>query len=180
MCWGCRLLQAIHKSVLKSEENLLYSPVVQLLHVLSELHSSGTLNGMKSICGTVICYTCYLWPAGNSVLKAYCSLLLMTLPGVTSLPRSVLLACISDFPSTWEALLTSCKIPEYHSSYKTSHLLPRNQILKFILCLLCFECGFTLEHEKCVTPIPPCSVPGLNLMSSCFSNKITIFCWLSF
>lgn len=155
MCWGCRLLQAIHKSVLKSEENLLYSPVVQLLHVLSELRSSGTLNGMKSICRTVICYTCYLWPAGNSVLKAYCSLLLMTLPGVTSLPCSVLLACISDFPSTWEVLLTSCKIPEYHSSYKTSHLPPRNQILKSILCLLFFECGFTLNMKSVSPPFLP-------------------------
>lgn len=33
---------------------------LQLLHVLMELCSSRTLNGMKSICGTVICYTCYL------------------------------------------------------------------------------------------------------------------------
>lgn len=65
MYWGCRLLQTIYKSLLKSDENLLHSRL-QLLHVLKELCSSRTLNGMKSICGTEICYTCYLWPAHNS------------------------------------------------------------------------------------------------------------------
>lgn len=49
MGWGCRLLQAIHKSVLKSEGSVLHSPVVQLLHILTELCSSEMLNGMKAL-----------------------------------------------------------------------------------------------------------------------------------
>lgn len=43
----------------------------------------------ESTCGTVICYTCYLWPAHNSLLKGYSSLLLITLTCGMSLLHSV-------------------------------------------------------------------------------------------
>lgn len=99
VCWGCLLSQAAHKSVPKSEGNLLHSPVAQSFHVLTELCSSGVLNGMKSTRGTTICYTRYLWPACNSLLKAYSSLCSWpSLPCGTSLLLSVYLHASWIFP----------------------------------------------------------------------------------
>lgn len=96
-----------------------------------------------------------------------------------SSPLCLLLACISDFPSTSKILLTRCKLSEYHGFYKMSHPLPRNQSLKIIPSFLFLECGYSLEHEKCVTFIPPCSVPGLNL-ESCLDALVTKLFFVGF
>lgn len=162
MCWGCRLLQAIHKSVLKSEGNLLHSPVVQLLLVLTELCSSRTLNGMKSTCGTVICYTRYLWPAHNSVLKAYSSLYSWS-SHAAQVFSALCFTCMhlwfSQYFKNVVDQMQNIRIPQFLQD--TSSPTKESESEDYPI----LSCGFTLEHEKCVIFIPPCSVPGLNLES---------------
>lgn len=99
-----------------------------------------------------------------------------------SSPLYVLFTCVSDFPSTSKKLCTRCKISEYHSSYKTSSPLLRNQESEYypILSLL----GVWLYPETwkmchlCSSLF--CSWSELRVISGCFSDKIIIFCWLSF
>lgn len=113
------------------------------LHVLMELCSSRMLNGKKSICRSVICYTCYyLWPAHNSCWRHRVHSYSRPFP-----VARVFVLCFTSmhyFPSTSKILLTRCKILEYHSSWKESHPSLRNLCQEIIPFFLCLECDFTL------------------------------------
>ena len=89
----------------------------------------------------------------------------------------VLLACISDFPSTSKILLTTSKISEYYSSYKTSYSLPKNRNLKIIPSIFLLRVWLCSgAWKKCHLPSSLfCSWSELRVMSGCFSDKIIIF-----
>lgn len=113
------------------------------LYVLMELCSSRTLNGMKSICTSVICYTCYyLWLAHNSCwrhrIHSY------SWPFLVAGVFVLCFTCMHYFPSTSKMLLTRCKILEYHCSWKASHPPVRNLCQEIIPSFLCLERDFTL------------------------------------
>lgn len=64
------------------------------------------------------------------------------------------------------------------SQFLQDILSPTTELsLKLIPSFLHLECSFTLEHKKCVTSIPPSSVPGLNLESclDALAKKILFF-----